>query len=672
MAMIKLSNVRIARKVVGGFGIVLTLLVVLAAVTYFSLTSASNSFTEYRSLARQTNEIGRVQANMLMARLAVKDFILHGADEARSRFDSRIATASALTAEVRGLASDAANLARLDQIDESIRDYGEAFYDVVPLMDRRDALVGRLNEIGPSLERGLTQIMESAFGDNDAEAAFHAGQTLRTLMLARLYAFRFLDTNDDASYQRVMAELRDFADNAETLLASLQNPERRTLADDVVTSAAEYRTAFETLYDVILARNEIIRTRLDRIGPAVAAEVEDFKLEVKARQDTLGPQAVAAMESAVIDAVSIAVGAILTGLLAAFVIGASITRPVSAMTSAMQRLAQGDKTVDIPATDHRDELGDMAKAVEVFKTNALEVERLERERQESERQAAEDRRAAMLKLADDFEQHVSGVVHEVSRSAKDMHETATVLSANSEETTRQSATVASASEQAAANVQTVASAAEEMSSSVGEISRQVGDASVKSQRSVAQVDETTENMHALSVSADEINAVVQLITSIAEQTNLLALNATIEAARAGDAGRGFGVVASEVKNLATQTAKATDEISERVAKVQGEAGKAVTASAEIAEAIKSIDAVASMIASAIEEQSAATQEISRNAQEAARGTDEVSGTIVGVSQAATETGRASQRVLDCAAQLTTQSDRLNDAVRSFLDEVRAA
>ena len=355
--MIKLSNIRIGWKVSGGFGVVLALLLILAAVTYFSLTSARESFTEYRSLARQTNEIGRVQANMLMARLAVKDYILRGTDEAYSQLQNRIATALEETEVVRGLVHEADSLARIDEMEESVIAYRTAFHEVVPLMTRRDELVDRLNQFGPSLERGLTQIMESAFADDDADAAYRAGQTLRNLLLARLYVFRFLDTNDDASYQRVTAELESFANHSQTLLGSLQNPERRTLAQEVVTGVVEYRAAFEEIYTVILSRNAIISDRLDRIGPEVAAEVEAFKLAVKERQDTLGPLAVAGMENAILEAVLVAIGALILGALAAYLIGSDITRPVSAMTKAMQRLAKGDKTVDIPATDHRDELG---------------------------------------------------------------------------------------------------------------------------------------------------------------------------------------------------------------------------------------------------------------------------------------------------------------------------
>ena len=669
--MINLKNIKIGRKVSGGFGVVLVLLVTLAVVSYMSLSAAEQDFVEYRSLARQANEIGRVQANMLHARLAVKDYILRASDEAREEMEIRIESAIQQMDVVRGLVTDTGTVTMLTEMEAQIRNYRSAFEEVVPLIARRDDLVAQLNQVGPSIERDLTQIMESAFEDDDAEAAFRAGQTLRNLLLARLYVFRFLDTNDDASYQRVQSEVESFDANAATLLRNLQNPERQRLAQQVLDGVAAYRVAFEAVHEVILSRNAIITDTLDRIGPQVAAEIEAFKLAVKEQQDVMGPQAVADMERGILIDEIIAIGAILLGILAAYFIATGISRPVTAMTGAMQRLAQGDKTVDIPATDHRDELGAMAQAMQVFKDNALEVEHLDQQRKAAEQKAAEERRLATRKLADEFESRVSGVVRKVSSSAKDMHETATRLSSNSEETSRQSSSVASASEQAAANVQTVAAAAEEMSSTIGEISRRVTDASDMSQQSVTHADQTSQNMQTLSASAEEISSVIQLITSIAEQTNLLALNATIEAARAGDAGKGFAVVASEVKNLATQTARATEEISQKIRNVQTEAGKAVKATSEISEAIRSIDTIASSIASAVEQQTAATQEISRNAHEASRGTQEVSATIAGVTEAASETGQASQQILDFATGLAAQSEQLNQAVRSFLEEVRA-
>lgn len=227
--MVSLNNIKIGHKIAGGFGIVITMLIAMAVFSYLSLIGAQQSFTDYRALARQANEVGRVQANMLAARLAVKDFVLYGTEGARSTLEQRIAATLDQVDVVRSLTTEELALNRLDEIERDVEDYRAGFAEVVPLIARRDALVGQLNEIGPSLERGLTEIMDSAFADDDVEAAFRAGTTLRNLLLARLYVFRFLDTNDDASYDRVMSELADFSNNADRLLASLEDPRRRTL-----------------------------------------------------------------------------------------------------------------------------------------------------------------------------------------------------------------------------------------------------------------------------------------------------------------------------------------------------------------------------------------------------------------------------------------------------------
>ena len=349
-----------------------------------------------------------------------------------------------------------------------------------------------------------------------------------------------------------------------------------------------------------------------------------------------------------------------------------ISAPIVAMTRAMTALAGGNTSVDIPAQDRSDEIGKMANAVSVFKQNAIDKTRLETERVASEKRAAEERREAMHQLAAEFDQKVSAVVDLVSGSAKQMHNMASEMSTNSDETVRKATTVASASEQAASNVQIVATMAEEMAGSIGELSRHVEDASQKSRDSVAQADRTTQTMETLSESAREISAVVQLITSIAEQTNLLALNATIEAARAGEAGKGFAVVASEVKNLANQTAKATEEISKKIAAIQSEAGSAVEATSEIGESIRNIDGIAATIAASFERQTATTQAISRNSHEATRGTQEVSSAIETVNSAASVTGHDAQEVLTCAGRLASEADHLRDAVGAFLTELRAA
>ena len=356
----------------------------------------------------------------------------------------------------------------------------------------------------------------------------------------------------------------------------------------------------------------------------------------------------------------------------ALTVGGNLAKPIVAMTGAMTGLAHGDLEADIPSRDRRDEIGEMAAAVQVFKDNAIEKRRLEAEQEAAARRAEEEKRAMMAQLADEFDASVGQIVNQVSSASTELEQSAQSMSATAEEANRQSATVAAASEQASANIQTVATAAEELASSITEIGRQVGQASTVASSAVRQAGETNVKIQGLSKAADKIGEVVNLITDIAEQTNLLALNATIEAARAGDAGKGFAVVASEVKNLANQTAKATEEIAAQIGGVQVSTQEAVSAIEVITGTIREVDEIASAIATAVEEQSAATQEIARNVEQASTGTQEVNANIAGVSQAASETGAAADQIQASAAGLSRQSETLREEVAVFLRNVRAS
>ncbi len=358
-------------------------------------------------------------------------------------------------------------------------------------------------------------------------------------------------------------------------------------------------------------------------------------------------------------------------LAAAMMLKNGIATPIIAMTDAMRRLAEGDKSVEIPAHGRKDEVGAMADAVEVFKQNAIEAERLAAE-QEAARAERERRAAAIESLTRDFDLKVSQVLNIVTGACTELDATAQTLSATAEQTNSQATTVAAATEQASASVQTVATAAEELSASIGEIGRQVETASRISQATADDAQRTNTTVKDLADSSAHIGTVINLINDIASQTNLLALNATIEAARAGEAGKGFAVVAGEVKNLANQTAKATEEISNQVAAVQDSTQNVVTAIGQIVGQIGELSQINATIASAVEEQAAAATEIARNVQQAAAGTQEVSSTIVGVSQAAGETGAASKQMLAASQSLSAEAISLKDVVEDFLNGVRAA
>jgi methyl-accepting chemotaxis protein len=348
-----------------------------------------------------------------------------------------------------------------------------------------------------------------------------------------------------------------------------------------------------------------------------------------------------------------------------------ITGPITRMTGAMERLAGGDKAIDIHGTENQDEIGAMARAVVVFRQNMIRADELAAK--EVEAFKAQERRARIMEeLTSGFDLNISEVLKMVTVASAELQSTATAMTTTAEEGRRQATAAAAATGKTSTNVQTVAVSAEELSSSIDEISRQVTQSAAIAQRAVAEAAQTNGTMQSLAESAERIGEVVKLIREIASQTNLLALNATIEAARAGDAGKGFAVVASEVKSLASQTEKATEDITGQITAIQSASSQAARAISGISSTIGEISEITTTIASAVEEQGAATQEIAGNMQQAAGASHEVSNNLTGVTRVANDTGAAAHRVLISSQQLSEQSEALRLRVETFLSNVRAA
>jgi methyl-accepting chemotaxis protein len=365
------------------------------------------------------------------------------------------------------------------------------------------------------------------------------------------------------------------------------------------------------------------------------------------------------------------IGVLLFGL--TLIVTRGVTSPLRGMVRDMQKLASGDFDVVLPGLGRKDEIGAMAQAVEQFKVKAAERARHEAEQEDAvKRAAASARKAEMHRLADGFDAAVGNIVSAVARLSDELESAASTLTSNADTARQLSDVVAGASQEASVNVQSVALATHELTGSVSEISRHVQESSRIATDAVRQADQTDSRIAALSKAATRIGNVVNLITDIARQTNLLALNATIEAARAGEAGKGFAVVAAEVKTLATETAKATDEISAQIAEMQTATQESVIAIKEIGATIGRISEIALVIATAVEQQSATTGEISRNVDNAARSATRVAANIGDVNRAASETGAASGRVLTSAKVLSSEGAKFKVAVEKFLATVRAA
>ena len=505
--------------------------------------------------------------------------------------------------------------------------------------------------------------------------------------LTDISATRGLDGLDDG-FDEAKANAGKFADD----VATARKMATELGLDDMVQALDKVEAAFGPFYETGQkmanayvsegpAGGNKLMADFDAVAAAIAVSLDDLVQSVQALTgETLASldEQATAVEAANADLIRFvliltAIGVVIAlgGALYLFrLIGSSLDGLLGDIRIVAEKDENATMNLDV---DRSDEFGVVARALSDFRTRLVEEVKTALAEQEQAKDRAEaEKRAAMNRLADEFETSVGGVVETVSSASNRMHETAQSMSATAEEASRQSTAVAVAAEQASANVQTVAAAAEELSSSIAEISRQVAQSAQIAGSAVREVDATNAKIQDLAQASQKIGEVVALITDIAEQTNLLALNATIEAARAGDAGKGFAVVASEVKNLANQTGRATDEIGGQISSIQSATQDAVDAIASIGRTIGEIDEITTTIASAVEEQGATTQEIARNVEQAAAGTNEVTANIGGVNRAASETGIASTEVLDSAGQLSEQSDLLQKEVDTFVSRVRSA
>ncbi len=531
---------------------------------------------------------------------------------------------------------------------------------------------------------GITVMSSSQTTDAVAEAkrtstiVIGLKDAILSVRQGRVMTWTYAATGDESYLKSRDAAFEQFKKQIDDVNSHVQNPTGKQLIADFTAAVADFEAKAK-------AMNDMKAKGVAATAPEYSAAITEVNAAAKHYAETndkaaafygdLSQTATQAAESRSAASTSVALVGGIIGLVVGIAISLftirSIVPPIRAITGVMGRLADHDLSVEIAGADRKDEIGAMAQAVRVFKDGMAETERLSAA-QKAEQAAKEERTKRVNALTSDFDASIGSVVQSVSAQAGQMQSSAQSLSTTAEEATRQTSAVAAASEEASSNVQTVASATEELSSSIGEISRQVAQSSRIAAGAVSEADKANQMVQGLADASQKIGAVVALITDIANQTNLLALNATIEAARAGEAGKGFAVVAAEVKNLANQTAKATEEIGGQISGVQSATQEAVLAIQTIGKTIGEINSITATIAAAVEQQAAATKEIARNVEQASNGTQEVSSNITGVSQAANETGTAAGQVLASARELANQSETLKSVVTNFLTNVKAA
>ena len=665
-------NIKVSTRIYGGFGVILTLLVVVAVVGLMALRSGHAGMNTYAKVGDNAIRVTTIKGDVAEIRRNVVMVAERGDTAAILRVKQMQEEIRKLLPAAIADTVDQTRLANLRRMQALFDEYSTHFERVATLQANKEHLIKeKMNLVGGHARKNLTEIVRTAMADNDFEAAALAGKAEEALMLTRLNAVKFLAEPSPEFASESEADARLFVDEAEGLTRRLHNPTRKALAAEAEDLAKQYEATFK---DVLAATTELDNLAFKTMS-GLGVEFAKLATETGESQEhflnTLQADTIGAMDGGLTTDMVMTVLALALGGLLSFLIAGGIVTPVNAMTKVMAKLAGNNLSVEVPYADHNDEIGAMAKSVAHFKDQLIRVRQLEADQEEQKKQAEIDRLSAMRKMADNFEGSVGKVIETVTSAATELQAASGQMASTATETSAQATTVASAAQQASANVETVAAATEELASSIKEIAHQVERSQAVSARAGEEAQSTTAQIRALSDNANKIGEIINLINDIASQTNLLALNATIEAARAGEAGKGFAVVANEVKHLATQTGKATEEIATQIKAVQEGTSNAVHAIDRISKVIVEMGEISTAVAAAVEQQSGATSEIARNVEQAAAGTGEVSSNIVSVEQAARETGAAAQQIKDSASDLSKQAEFLRHEVGQFLNQVRA-